>query len=206
MTQQSFKNLIALIKSDMYRYCRSFSNKEFLKLLIQERGFVATTVVRITRYFYLNGPKPVYILFKIFNRCLQERYTCEIPHTFGIGPGFQVYHLYGLIIQHTATLGKNLNLSHYMTIGAKPSGKNAGAPTILDNVYVASGAKIIGGITIGNHVAVGANCVVTKDVPDYAVVVGIPGKSISDVGSVDYVINTDYEDKIPNLPLTRDAW
>jgi len=47
---------------------------------------------------------------------------------------------------------------------------------------------------------------VTKDVPDNAVFVGIPGKSISDVGSVDYVINTDYEDKIPHLPLSRDAW
>jgi len=206
MTQQSFKNLVALIQSDMYRYTRGFSKRDFLKLLVKERGFVTTTVVRITRYFYLNGPKPLYLLLKIFNRVLQEHYTCEIPHTVGIGPGFQVYHLYGLIIQHTATLGKNLNLSHYMTIGAKPSGKNAGAPTILDNVYIASGAKVIGGITVGNHAAIGANCVVTKDVPDHAVVVGIPGKAISDVGSADYVINTDYEDKIPHLPLLRDAW
>jgi serine O-acetyltransferase len=202
---QTFQNLIALLKSDMYRYTASFSKKDFLKLLIQERGFIASTVVRSTRYFYLNGPRPVYILCKIINRLLQERYTCEIPHTSGIGPGLQIFHLYGLIIQHTVVLGKNLNLSQYITIGAKPSGRWAGAPTLLDNIYVAPGAKIIGGVTIGNHAAIGANCVVTKDVPDYGVAVGIPGKVISDAGSKEYIPNTDYDDKIPHLP-DRDCW
>ena len=75
-------------------------------------------------------------------------------------------------------------------------GKKKGYPQLGDNVYIGPGAKIIGAIRIGNNVAIGANCVVTKDIPDNAVVVGIPGKVISNQGSVGYVNRTDYDDKI----------
>jgi hypothetical protein len=50
----------------------------------------------------------------------------------------------------------------------------------------------VGAVQVGDHVAIGANCVVTDDVPDYAVVVGIPGRVISFDGSVGYVNRTDY--------------
>ena len=60
-------------------------------------------------------------------------------------------------------------------------------------MYIATGAKIIGAITIGNNVAIGANCVVTKDIPHNAVVVGIPGKVILYEGSKGYVNNIDYD-------------
>ena len=69
-----------------------------------------------------------------------------------------------------------------VTIGLKVRGKNRGNPTIGDNVYIAPGVKIFGDIKIGNNVAIGANCVVTKDIPDSSVVVGIPGKVISQEG------------------------
>lgn len=60
-------------------------------------------------------------------------------------------------------------------------------------MYIGPGAKMFGSIKIGNNVAIGANCVVTKDIPDNAVVVGIPGKVISYEGSNGYVNRTDYE-------------
>lgn len=65
-----------------------------------------------------------------------------------------------------------------MTIGKTFSGKDQ-APTIGDNVVIFAGAKIIGAVDIGNNVVVGANAVVTKDVPDNYVVGGIPAKVIS---------------------------
>lgn len=68
-----------------------------------------------------------------------------------------------------------------------------GAATIGNNVYIGPGAKIIGSVKIGDDVAIGANCVVTKDVPDHAVVVGVPGRIISYRGAAGYVIHTDYE-------------
>jgi len=90
-------------------------------------------------------------------------------------------------------IGKNCNISHQVTLGIANRGTHKGVPIIGDNVYIGPGAKIIGDINIGNNVAIGANCVVTKDVPDNAVVVGVPGKVISYEGSMGYVNKTNYE-------------
>jgi len=65
-------------------------------------------------------------------------------------------------------------------------------PEIGDNVYIGPGAKIIGNIKIGNNAAIGANCVVTKDVPENGVVVGVPGRVISFEGSAGYINKTNY--------------
>jgi len=75
--------------------------------------------------------------------------------------------LNGIIVSHNAVIGKNCWIYHQVTIG---EGKD-GAPHIGDNVMIGAGAKIIGNINIGNNVKVGAGCIVTKDVPDGAVVV-----------------------------------
>ncbi|WP_364140980.1 serine O-acetyltransferase [Paenibacillus sp. LPE1-1-1.1] len=76
-----------------------------------------------------------------------------------------------------------------VTIGASSRGKNIGVPTIGDFVYIGAGAMIIGNVKIGNHAAIGANSVVTKDVPDHGVVVGMPAKVISLEGSNGYIGN-----------------
>lgn len=81
-------------------------------------------------------------------------------------------------------------------MGQANRGKNIGCPILGDNIYIGPGAKIVGSVKIGNNVAIGANCVVTKDIQDNAVVIGIPGKVISHEGSKDYVSRTDYEGKI----------
>jgi serine O-acetyltransferase len=64
----------------------------------------------------------------------------------------------------------------------------AGSPEIGDWVYIGVGAKIIGKIHVGNHVAIGANSVVLKDVPDYATVAGIPARIINNLGSKDFIL------------------
>jgi len=63
---------------------------------------------------------------------------------------------------------------------------------IKDDVYIGPGAKISGNVVVGNRALVGPNCVVTKDVPDNGVVVGVPGRVISYEGSQGYVNRTDY--------------
>jgi serine O-acetyltransferase len=65
-----------------------------------------------------------------------------------------------------------------------------------DSVYIGPGAKIVGAVRIGDRVAIGANCVVTKDVPDDSVVVGVPGTVISQEGSAGYINRIDYEHRI----------
>jgi serine O-acetyltransferase len=84
---------------------------------------------------------------------------------------------------------KNFTVSQGVTIGITNRGSRKGDATIGYNVYVESGAKIVGKDRIGDNVAIGANAVVTNDLPPSAVAVGIPAKIISFKGSEGYVNN-----------------
>jgi serine O-acetyltransferase len=64
---------------------------------------------------------------------------------------------------------------------------------IGDNVYIGPGAKLFGAIVVGDNAAIGANCVVTRDVPENGVVVGVPGQVIPYEGSQGYINNTEYD-------------
>ena len=86
--------------------------------------------------------------------------------TFKTIPHFP-HGLNGIIISKNAKIGANAVIFHQVTIGEG----NGGAPVIGDNCYIGAGAKIIGGIHIGNNVRIGANCIVSVDVPDNATVV-----------------------------------
>ncbi len=77
----------------------------------------------------------------------------------------------GIVISGNASIGENCTIFHQVTIGVDEITDPGAAPVIGNNVIIGAGAKIIGGITIGDHVKIGANAVVTKDVPDGATVV-----------------------------------
>ena len=81
----------------------------------------------------------------------------------------------GSIINSKAKIGTNLTIYPGTIVGRTGDG---GVPTIGDNVFIGGGAKIFGGIKVGNNVTIAANSVVVKDVPDNAVVGGIPAKII----------------------------
>jgi len=119
----------------------------------------------------------------------QIKYGISIPYNTDIGNGFYIGHYGNIVVHYQATIGKNCNISCGAIIGLSPRGKNEGIPSIGDNVYIGPGAKIIGNVNIGNNVAIGANSVVTKDVPEHAVVAGIPAIIISDRGSEGYIQN-----------------
>jgi serine O-acetyltransferase len=131
------------------------------------------------------------------------RFGISIPDPTKIGSGFYIGHFSGIIVNDQTIIGKNCNISQGVTIGRVNRGSYTGIPTIGNNVYIGPGAKIIGKIHIGNNVAIGANCVVTRDVPDNSVVVGIPGRVISDKGSFGYINHTEYDAIIdPNNHFT----
>lgn len=117
----------------------------------------------------------------------------SIPCTTQIGPGLFIGHFGGIVINESAVIGSNCNLSQGVTIGQSNRGARAGTPTLGDNVYVGPNAAIIGGIQVGNCVAVGANAVVTKNVDDHAVVGGVPARVLSHAGVHGYIEYTDYE-------------
>lgn len=188
-------NTWKLILSDLYRYNGDISSRAFFRNFLINPGFKCTFYYRICKHF-VNSKNPLckcffYFIF-VINQHNTLKYGISLPYQANIGSGFYVGHFGNIIVSPGATIGKNCNISQGVTIGVHNRGDYKGIPIIGDNVYIGPGAKIFGGIKIGNNVAIGANCVVTKDIPEYSVVVGVPGKVISSKGSIDYVINTDY--------------
>ena len=87
-------------------------------------------------------------------------------------------HGVGVVIGETAIIGDNVTLFHGVTLGGTGKEKGKRHPTIGNNVFIGSGAKILGNINIGNNVRIGANAVVLKDIPDDTTAVGVPVKII----------------------------
>ena len=95
-----------------------------------------------------------------------------------IEPGVFIDHGMGVVIGETAEVHKGTVIYQGATLGGtgKESGKRH--PTVMENVTISAGAKVLGGITIGANAKIGAGAVVLKDVPPYATVVGIPGRIV----------------------------
>ncbi len=107
-----------------------------------------------------------------------KRYGCEIYPQAIIGKGLYIPHTVGIVVGNTAVLGENCVIFPNVVFGAKysPGKKNPSGrrhAKVGDNCVFGANSSIIGDITIGNNVTVGAGAVVTKDVPDNTVVVGI---------------------------------
>lgn len=100
----------------------------------------------------------------------------DIPLNLNLGGGISIPHANGIVIHPSAVIGVNCLIHQQVTLGVKRH--EAKAPTLLGHVDIGAGAKIIGNITIGKHALIGANAVVTRDVPDYAIVAGVPAKVI----------------------------
>jgi serine O-acetyltransferase len=186
-------------KSDLYRYAGKTSIRTFLFTYAAAPGFRYSVYQRLFHEFfpqlpYRHPPTGLRAVTQRMAAAWLRRYAykfgIEIPLTTEIGPGLFIGHFGGLVVNAYTTIGSNCNLSQDVTIGKAGGGDRMGWPTVGDSVYIAPGAKLIGDIHVGDHAAIGANCVVTEDVPPLAVVVGVPGRVISYDGSHDYVNNT----------------
>jgi len=182
--------------SDLYRYTGKISKRIFLRTLLRNPSYRYTFLMRLCTYFAKNPCNPLKkvmfrVTYEVF-RCYSLRSSVEITHNTLIGGGLYIPHLIGIVIHEDTVIGKNCNISQNVTIGHLKRGERKGSPTIGDNVYIAPGAVILGKIKIGNNVIIGANSVVTKDIPENAVAAGVPAQIISLDGSVDYIDRTDY--------------
>jgi serine O-acetyltransferase len=187
-----------LILSDLYRITGNTKLSALIREVLFGGAYKYNFWMRTCRYTRENAV--LKFSFHLIGRLMLRRYTYKlgisIPSTIEIGSGFYIGHFGCIFVNDDSRIGKNCNISQGVTLGQANRGRNKGSPTIGDNVYIGPGAKIVGAVKVGNNVAIGANCVVTKDVPDHAVVVGVPGKVISYEGSEGYINRTDYEDKI----------
>lgn len=102
------------------------------------------------------------------------------------GSGLSIAHYGTIVVNNTAKIGKNCRIHEGVTIGA--TGKNGQAAIIGDNCFIATGAKVIGDIHLGNDIAIGANAVVTKSFIENGITLGgIPAKKISNHTSRDFL-------------------
>jgi serine O-acetyltransferase len=100
----------------------------------------------------------------------------DLPLGSRVAGGLKMPHPNGVVVHPEARIGPNCLLMQQVTLGVG----RGGVPTLAGHVDVSPGAKILGGITIGKHALIGANAVVLSDVPDYAIVVGVPARVIGD--------------------------
>lgn len=185
----SFAKLKALLAADLYRYAGRVSTGAFLKHYAFTPGYKYTVLMRTAGWLKLKPAKAFgfYPLAKWLLLRARYKYGFAIPEYMEIGPGLFLNRFGGFYFHGDTVLGSNVNITHGVVLGYMNRGAKRGAPVIGDRTFLGSGAKVIGGIQVGAEAAIGANAVVTKDVPDRGVVGGIPAKLLSDQGSDGYI-------------------
>lgn len=137
-------------------------------------GFLAVALYRYGRWTRTISPwllsLPFKVLYLLLKVPLELTLGIDISSNCAIGPGLYIGHFGGVFVHCDA--GRNLSLGQDVTLGYKGAGRSTGWPSVGNDVYLGTGAKIIGKVVIGDGAIVGANTVVTKDVPAYTRVVG----------------------------------
>lgn len=186
---RSFAELRSLLAADLYRYAGRSTFGAFLKTYLTTPGYNYTVWMRTTGYLKARrwGKWTLYPVFKFLLIRKRYRFGIVIPEYTEIGPGFFINRFGGIYVNGDAVIGSNVNFTHGVVLGQANRGKNMGSPIIGDRVFLATGAKVIGRVRLGDGAVVGANSVVTRDVAENAVVGGIPAKELSRSGSEGYV-------------------
>ncbi len=149
----------------------------FLEIVFCTPGFLAITAHRGIHYLHTRWHIPV--LPRFISLIVRWWTGIEIHPTAQIGEGFFVDHGAGVIIGETAVVGKNVTLYQGVTLGGTGNEKSHKRhPTLGDNVFVGSGAKILGPITVGSNSRSGANSAVLKNVPENATVTGMRARIV----------------------------
>ncbi len=120
-----------------------------------------------------------YTLARLISQLARSLTGIEIHPGARIGKNLFIDHGMGVVIGETAVIGDDCLIYHEVTLGGHHGGKGEKRhPTIGNHVLIGTGAKVLGDITIGDFVQIGANSVVLKDIPPYTTVVGIPARII----------------------------
>jgi len=156
--------------------------KSKLSLILTYPGVKAVFFHRVANFFHL---AKFYLVARIISQLSRFLTGIEIHPGAKIGRNLFIDHGMGVVIGETSEIGNNVTIYHMATLGGIAPSINSNNqrqvkrhPTLNDCVVVGSGAQILGPVIIGANAKVGANAVVTKDVPENAVMVGIPAKNV----------------------------
>ena len=175
--------------------------KSKLSLILTYPGVKAVFFHRLGNFFSVAKFDLIARVISQFSRFLTG---IEIHPGAKIGKNLFIDHGMGVVIGETSEIGDNVTIYHMVTLGGiAPSINSDGQrnikrhPTIEDDVVIGSGAQVLGPVTVGRCAKIGANAVITKDVPEKAVMVGIPAKNdgIADSEFKPYGITPDSDTK-----------
>ncbi len=153
-----------------------------LSLILTYPGVKAVFFHRIANFFAV---AKFHLLARIISQFSRFLTGIEIHPNAKIGKNLFIDHGMGVVIGETSDIGDNVTIYHMVTLGGIAPSINSDNqrnikrhPTLKENVVVGSGAQILGPVVVGKNSKIGANAVVTKDVPENAVMVGIPAKNV----------------------------
>ena len=156
--------------------------KSKLSLILTYPGVKAVFFHRIANFFNVRKFDLIARIISQFSRFLTG---IEIHPGAKIGKNLFIDHGMGVVIGETSQIGDNVTIYHMATLGGIAPSINSNDqrnikrhPTIEDDVVIGSGAQVLGPVRIGRCAKIGANAVITKDVPENAVMVGIPAKNV----------------------------
>ncbi|MDA8937343.1 serine O-acetyltransferase [Candidatus Pelagibacter sp.] len=175
--------------------------KSKLSLILTYPGVKAVFFHRIANFFSFAKFDLIARIISQFSRFLTG---IEIHPGAKIGKNLFIDHGMGVVIGETSEIGDNVTIYHMVTLGGIAPSINSNDqrnikrhPTIEDEVVIGSGAQVLGPVTVGRCAKIGANAVITKDVPEKAVMVGIPAKNVglADSEFKPYGITSDSDTK-----------
>ena len=156
--------------------------KSKLSLILTYPGVKAVFFHRLAHFFSVAKFDLIARIISQFSRFLTG---IEIHPGAKIGKNLFIDHGMGVVIGETSEIGDNVTIYHMVTLGGISPSINSNNqrnikrhPTLMDNVVVGSGAQILGPVVVGKNSKIGANAVVTKNVEENNVMIGIPAKNV----------------------------
>ena len=147
-----------------------------LEVLLCYPGLHAILLHRVAHWFF---QRKLFVIARLISHCSRWLTGIEIHPGARIGRRFFIDHGMGVVIGETVEIGDDVLLYQGVTLGGTGHEKGKRHPTLGNHVVLGSGAKVLGGIQIGDWVRVGAGSVVVKPVEPHSTVVGIPGRVVA---------------------------
>jgi serine O-acetyltransferase len=149
--------------------------RSYFEVILTYSGLHAIWAHRIAHALY---KRKFYFLARLISQVSRFFTGIEIHPGATIGRRFFIDHGMGVVIGETCEIGNNVTVFQGVTLGGTGKERGKRHPTIKDDALIATGAKVLGSITVGEGSKIGAGSVVLHDVPDYSTVVGIPGRVV----------------------------
>ena len=167
-------NVFSLIHSDIRAKALWLYGDASWGSFVKARFTDGTQAMIVYRLMQASQRHRLVPLVMLFNKLNVVFGGCIIGRRADFGPEFVLVHSQGVVINTAVRGGRHVVIEHQVTVGAE----KGRAPELGDDVFVGAGAKIIGGVRIGNGAKIGANAVVVDDVPPGATAVGVPARVV----------------------------